>query len=68
MGDEVVCIYNHDLPCIECGECEEDEDKFYSSGYCDLEGCIIMGPHFESECHTAKDLEEYYKEIEKEET
>ena len=77
MGDFIkqVCCYDPNELCQYCGRCEDDDneydegtldDIFFSSGYCDMEDCICQGPHFASECHTAKDLEEYYKALEKE--
>ena len=62
------CYMDPDNPCTDCGYCKEEaEEEFYGTGYCHTPGCIMTGAHFESECHTAEDLEEYYEELEEEE-
>lgn len=41
-----------------------NDDPYYSTGFCDLPGCIIQGEHFASECHTARDAAQYYHDEE----
>ena len=59
------------MPTAE-GDFFDDDDLFDDEGVadpyhvcgCPMPGCIMVGPHFESECCTAEQLSDYEKSLE----
>jgi hypothetical protein len=43
---------------------QEDDEYFSEIQTCRTPGCIMPGAHFASECHTAEDVENYYRAME----